>query len=281
MMMDELTTSLYRNELSDLGFPPKMLYYYADDDTTTTTTNPPDEDYNALRAASLDLQGQVVLQIRSRPLGGKDLAYKIVFRLDTLRDLNQQVRQLSERNGKANAMRRGCTSDEIYDIYRAFFMTKVKDAIKFALQDIAQSKLDPNRESHLANQSKRIAGQAKESLLRYADSVESLSKEKIKQQLRITGEDGDVLLNEQELDRFVSDSLGTVRGSVQSMGKKALQQLSGMLRSATAEATTTANAGSSATGSDDDNDHDETTKPTPTPKVEMVILEDDFFFPDW
>jgi hypothetical protein len=177
-----------------------------------------------------------VLHARSRPLNKDILPQNITFQLRTLHDLNYKIRALAEQN-QATVDRRGCTSDDVYDMYRAFFNDKLKEALKLALEDLAASQLNPSRgESLIANHSKNLVSSAKAALLSYAADLEIHSKEKVKGKLLgsiLRGEDGDTLVpDEEQVDRFVSESLTNLKEAARSLGTQVLQEVKGWFQSA-------------------------------------------------
>jgi hypothetical protein len=235
---------LGRNELHDLGFPPELLYF--NKNTTTTDNNSGTDVTDFIRIGSLDLLGRVVLQVRSRPLN-KDLLPQnnITYPLRTIQDLNNQIRVLAEQN-YATKNRRGCTSNEIYDIYKTFFNAKLKEALKMALEDFAIRQLDPNNNNNqeslvfLSNHSKNLISTAKTALLSYVADVETHSIEKVKDTLLGTvimraEKDGNNthhhgLDKEEQVDRFVSESLASLKKTARSVSTQVLQEVKGWFK---------------------------------------------------
>ena len=232
-----------------------MLYLPADETETPTATS-----YEFIRIGNLDIKGKVTLHTRSRPLK-RPLSEDIVFQLDAIRELKERIRHLADQNA-VRVKRRGCTSDEVYEIVQSFFNSKVKEVIKLALEDLAAGKLDPNRESRVVNESKKIASSARAAFLNYADAVESLSKEKIKERLRVQGEDGDNIVSDEEIDRLVAGGVDNLKLSIKSLGIKALGEI-GKLRQSKSSTTVVL--------------EDEIMSKNST----TVILEDEILFPDW
>ena len=184
--------------------------------------------YNLMRIGRLDLKGKVVLHTYSRPLN-KQLTPDLVFSLDNIRELNNEVKQLSEENRK-KFKRPGCTSDEIYDLYRSFFNAKVKAAIKVVLEDIASSQIDPKRGSITVTESKKLLSSAKKALMDYAEEVTTLSKEQTKSDLK-----RDILQkfgkeNDPEAERIVSKSFDAVMGSFDSLSRQGLQRFQSLVK---------------------------------------------------
>ena len=219
-----------RNELQDLGFPPELLYY----NKTTTDENSAEAEF--IRIGSFDLQGRVALLVRSRPLNKDLLPQDITFQLDTLQDLNNKIRAQAEQN-QVTVQRRGCTSVEIYGLYKTFFNNKLKEALRVALEDLAASQLDPSRgQSLLSNHSKNLVTSAKTALLSYAADLEAHSKERVKDRLLnsiVRGEDGDDLMpDEEHVDRFVSKTVSTLKETAQFMGNQVLQEVKGWFQAA-------------------------------------------------
>jgi hypothetical protein len=178
--------------------------------------------YDLLRVGRLDMKGKVALHTYSKPLK-KPLTPDLVFSLDNIRELNNEVKRLSAEN-KKKFKRPGCTSEEIYQLYSSFFNTKVKAAIKVVLEDIASSQMDPKRGSITVNESKKLLTSAKKALVDYAEDVTKLSKEQTKNDLK-----RDILQrfgkeNDPQAERIVSDSFDAIMGSFDSFSRQGLQR---------------------------------------------------------
>jgi len=206
--------------LNEHGFPPEVVYMPVADDGDAETAK---TTHVFVRIGSLDLTGQVILRTRSRPLRAP-LSGDIVLKLTAVRDLNQRIRKAAEAN-KDKTRRPGCTSDEIYDIFQAYFSAKVKEAVKFALEDLAAGKIDSSRDSRIVGESKKIASSTKAALLRYMDGLEAHSKEKLKERLVVTGEEGDSVVSDKEIENMLSEGVATLKTSFKSMGIQALRKL--------------------------------------------------------
>ena len=161
------------------------------------------------------------MRVHSRPLQ-RAITKDIVLSLQTLKDLKNKVRASAEANER-KLNRRGCTSDEMYEIFRSYFNTKIKEAIQHALEDLA----DQGSSSQLVNQSKQVLESAKDALLSYVEGVESLSKDTLKDKLKdLKAKYGSEFpLKGEEVDQLVSGSLDTVKGTVGSVGRRVWRKL--------------------------------------------------------
>lgn len=125
-----LLTPLYlisnRNDLKKNGFPPEL----------------PEEDpkkrgksgSSFVRIGSIDLSGNVVALLKSRPLK-KDLA-EVKFALDTFDTLDEQIKSQSLEN-LAKTGRRGCTTDELYALIQAYVGGILKQVLTDTLADVS------------------------------------------------------------------------------------------------------------------------------------------------
>lgn len=165
-----------------------------------------------VRIRSLNALGEVVLRTYSRPLK-KGLSPDIVISFAMIQELNEKVKQTSDEN-LVKHRRIGCTPDEVYELYSAFFSEKAKSAVKSTLEDIARRQIDPSKEIVTVAEAQKILSKARESVLSYADDVTKLSKDKIKsdlkrQILRIVGDDKEDVVDSQ-VDRMVTNTLGAL-----------------------------------------------------------------------
>jgi len=91
-----------------------------------------------VRIGSVQLSGNVTSEIRSRPLDS--CIANASFPLNAFDDLNNQIRKVSEAN-LAITGRRGCTTDEVYEILRAYFMEKLRNFLKDTAYDVSAGSL--------------------------------------------------------------------------------------------------------------------------------------------
>ncbi|CAB9508043.1 expressed unknown protein [Seminavis robusta] len=211
------------NELNDLGFPPELVYY-----NTTTTTTSSSSDSELIRIGSLDLQGRVSLQTRSRPLNKTILPDDLVLDLRSMRDLKYKIQALAEANDP-----KGCTSDQVYQVVRSLFGAKLKEALQYALEDIATN----SSNSRVANHSKVLWSSAKAAVLSYASDLETHSVGKFKGKLldkiqNTKNEEGDPGLSEEQVDQMVAENLAKLKVTASSVSSKVWTEMRGWLDAA-------------------------------------------------
>ncbi|KAG7339125.1 hypothetical protein IV203_017702 [Nitzschia inconspicua] len=96
------------NNLKDSGFPPQC-----------TQTN-------------VDFSGNITCTFRSKPLK-KEIAV-LQFDLDSFDEVDRQIRERSDDN-LIQTGRKGCTTDELYDIVKSFFARKIKEMAASNVED--------------------------------------------------------------------------------------------------------------------------------------------------
>ena len=131
----------------------------SDESTTTSIAS------SFLRINSIDLSGAVKAQLRSRPLD-RDIAPILAFDLDLLDDLNDQIQRCSDYN-LAQTGRRGCTTDELYELIQAFVADKVRGFIASTAYDLVTNPFQPD-DTRAVRDAKNIISGATSSLLSYA-----------------------------------------------------------------------------------------------------------------
>jgi hypothetical protein len=124
-----LTVSLLsnRNVLKKNGFPPELLYADYPEGSGESSYS------SFVRIGSIDLKGNVVALLKSRPLK-KDLA-EVKFALDTFDSLDEQIKTQSLEN-LAKAGRRGCTTDELYTLIQTYVGGILKQVLIDTLEDV-------------------------------------------------------------------------------------------------------------------------------------------------
>lgn len=219
------STTSTRNDLNDRGFPPEILYYDQSATVNASTSTSESESSEFVRVGSLDFQGRVVLHARSRPLQ-KAITEDIVLNLQSLQELKYKIKALAEANEQTIG-RRGLTSDEIYNVVRAFFNDKIKQAVKYAIEDLAATQINPSSQgSQLVNNSKQLFASAKSAVLGYAADVEGLSTDRIKDKLKnLKGQEEGFLLQDEEVDQLVSGSLDAIKSTIRAAGVAALRNI--------------------------------------------------------
>lgn len=143
-----------RNELEDAGFPPMMEEYY--DSSAPSST--------FVRIGSIDLSGNVTSEVRSRPLDR--VIANLTFGMDAFEGLNEEIRNISE----ANLGRRGCTTDEVYDILRSYFAEKLRKFLVDTARDVSAGSLS-NEGSNTVKEAKKLFASASNAFKSYADDA--------------------------------------------------------------------------------------------------------------
>lgn len=122
--------STCRNDLKKNGFPPEL----PDEDPTAKKRSKAKKKESFVRIGSIDLSGKIVAQIKSRPLK-KDLT-EVKFALDAFDPLDEQIKTQSLEN-LAKTGRRGCTTDELYNLIQTFVGSMIKQALAETFEDVA------------------------------------------------------------------------------------------------------------------------------------------------
>ncbi|KAG7362186.1 hypothetical protein IV203_025852 [Nitzschia inconspicua] len=117
------------NNLKDSGFPPSMYTDEVDPVPTTEETNVQD---SFVRIESVDFSGNITCTFRSKPLK-KEIAV-LQFDLDSFDEVDRQIRERSDDN-LIQTGRKGCTTDELYDIVKSFFARKIKEMAASNVED--------------------------------------------------------------------------------------------------------------------------------------------------
>ena len=122
-----LLTKSNWEELQNYGFPPKFEEYYEGSSTST-------ENDTFLRVGSIDLNGNMEVLLKSRPLD-KEIT-KIDLNLDeTLDPLTKKIHELSEQN-QVEFGRRGCTTEEIETLIQKYVGGIIRKAVTGTIEDI-------------------------------------------------------------------------------------------------------------------------------------------------
>jgi len=162
------------NELSDIGFPPQL---YDEDDITGGQT--------FVRVGGIAMKGEIRLKLRSRPLD-KDIHEDIVFDFGNLRDLSKQISAVSkvayEKTG-----RRGCTTEELYDIIQSYFNRQIHQLVKSTALDIALGVLKPENGGKTAKDAKKILSIGRDVAMRYAKDIEKKADEHVDNNFKTLG----------------------------------------------------------------------------------------------
>lgn len=162
---------LRRNELEDAGFPPAMEDSY--------DQQPASESSTFVRIGSIQLSGNVTSEIRSRPLD-RSIA-DVAFPMNAFDELNAQIRNVSEANLVATG-RRGCTTDQLYDLIRAYFMGKLRKFLQETAYDASAGSLSEDG-SKTVQEAKKLFASARTAVKRYADDASKKTGDNIEDSL--------------------------------------------------------------------------------------------------
>lgn len=187
------------NELKDEGFPPS--FYSETKDVKSKSF---------LTIGSIDLSGKFVIRIHSRTLG-KQLINDIEFDLNNLDDLNEKIKNEAQQVVKING-RRGCTTDELYDVIRVYFNNLLQNALKRVAADLTFGTINGDTELGLPslNEAKKVLSNSKETLLKYVKSVGEKTNDDIERNLSDLGLRPEHIGTAKDLsNRFASNLLRT------------------------------------------------------------------------
>lgn len=118
--------------MKESGFPPTM---YTDEVEPVPTKEGTTVKDSFVRIESVDFSGNISCTFRSRPLK-KDIAV-LKFDLDTFDELDRAIRERSDEK-LIQTGRKGCTTEELYEIVKAFFGRKMKDVAASNVKDVLQ-----------------------------------------------------------------------------------------------------------------------------------------------
>jgi len=180
------------NELKDIGFPPTFYDYKETDNDTVNNKQSKSLLSTFITIGSIDLSGKVVLRVQSRVLD-KKVVDDVEFDLDKLDVINENIKNTASEAMKKNG-RKGCTTDEIYDILQSAFNGILQQLLKSTLMDLAWSAVNGNSESKALHEGRKAFLGAKGSILGYVKNVEDKTKKDFSQNL------GDLGLNANDID---------------------------------------------------------------------------------
>ena len=132
-----------------------------------------------IRIGSIQLSGNVTSEIRSRPLD-RSIA-DVAFPMNAFDELNAQIRNVSEVN-LAAAGRRGCTTDQVYDIIQAYFMGKLRKFLQDTAYDVSAGSLSEDG-SKTVQEAKKLFASARTAVKRYADDASKKTGDNIEESL--------------------------------------------------------------------------------------------------
>lgn len=146
-----------RNELQDAGFPP-TFYEYDEESKSTCSTSAP----SFVRVGDVKMPTIIHFKVRSKSLN-KQLA-DIEIPLDKLKDLRQMIQDAAKNAAEQND-RKGCTTDELYEILQSFFARQLQELLKFTIADLA---FHGTTESTTVREIKRAWSGVKNTMIDYA-----------------------------------------------------------------------------------------------------------------
>ena len=120
--------------MNEAGFPPEILWSNHSEDEEETAELKKSSSDSLVRIGSLDLTGNVTIQIRSRPLE-KEIVPTLVLDFGMLDDWNRRIIQMASQKKQTNHRYYddGCTTDEILSLMVEF----VQEKVDHLLQDVA------------------------------------------------------------------------------------------------------------------------------------------------
>mmetsp|Transcript_42572 Transcript_42572/g.43138 ORF Transcript_42572/g.43138 Transcript_42572/m.43138 type:complete len:387 (-) Transcript_42572:329-1489(-) len=150
------------SELSDIGFPPQL---YDEDETVDSSS----EASTFVRIGGIGVKGQIRIKLRSRPLD-KDLCDDIVFDFDNLKTLSNQISAASKAAQKETG-RRGCTTEELYNIIQSYFNRQIHQKIKSSAVDIAMGVYKPESGGKTIRDAKKLFSIGRDVAMKYANDI--------------------------------------------------------------------------------------------------------------
>jgi hypothetical protein len=157
-----IAQSKFRSELSDIGFPPQL---YDEDEIVDSSS----EASTFVRIGGIGVKGQIRLKLRSRPLD-KDLCDDIVFDFDNLKTLSNQISAASKA-AQEETGRRGCTTEELYDIIQSYFNRQIHQRVKSSAVDIAMGAFKPESGGKTIRDAKKLFSIGRDVAMKYANDI--------------------------------------------------------------------------------------------------------------
>ncbi len=175
-----------RNELQDVGFPPKFYYNSLESGEGTSYSHSDKKSSSSslspyVTIGSIDFSGKMVIKVRSRVLD-KELIKDVELDLDYLDSINERIRDAAEKS-KSLTNRRGCTTDELYSIIQKYFNELLRKVLRSTTANLAFAAFSGNDRKSGFDQSsikaKKALSGAKEILTNYAKSVSDKTTKEI------------------------------------------------------------------------------------------------------
>ena len=261
-----------RNELDDAGFPPAMK----DSDPASSTSSVAASRSNGstfVRIGSIDLQGNVTTEIFSRPLDRR--IANIGFSMDSLKELNDEIRRTSEANLAATG-RRGCTTDELYTILSNYFMRKLRSFLSETVYDVTTGALS-DEGSNTVREAKRLVSSANDVIRGYVSEASKKKGDDLQDSLANRLERFGVPSSKEKLNALREISLNAARNvDARSLAESKLKQVREAYRTGSGAANVAQNAEALARAESLSDEVDE---------EEAVcadkVQEEDIIFYDW
>jgi hypothetical protein len=105
----------------------------------------------------------------------------MTFGLHAFDNLSKEILQVSEANLAATG-RRGCTTDQVYDILRAYFMKKLRKFLKYTAYDVSAGSLREEG-STTVREAKKLFASASNVIKSYADDASKKTGDNIQDSL--------------------------------------------------------------------------------------------------
>ena len=171
------------SELGKEGFPPKMATEYVNPVSQQDLSLPPSASSSFIKIGGLDVEGSVRLKVVSRALGGKELCPDFVFEMKNLVELSDRIKYASEESFRKTG-KKGCTTDELYQIIEEFFKVKLRKLMQSTLTDIARGALDPKYGgSKTIEETKRVFAGARSTFDKYTKNVADVTGKRVENKL--------------------------------------------------------------------------------------------------
>jgi len=151
--------------------------------TTEETTEDSLPPSTFIRIGCLDVEGSVRLKVISRALGGKELCPDFVFEMKNLAELSDRIKYASEESYRKTG-RKGCTTEELYEIIEQFVKTKLRKRMGSTVTDIARGVLDPKYGgSKTVEETKRALAGVRNTVDRYTKNVVDVTEKQVENKL--------------------------------------------------------------------------------------------------
>ena len=201
-----------RDELKKHGFPPKL----ADDGASPSKGSWFGKSSNSkpsfVRIGSIDLSGNVIAKLKSRPL--QKTLTDVKFDLDTFDPLDDQIKLQSLEN-LAQTGRRGCTTEELYGLIQNYMGALLKQVVSDVLAEIADGG------AHGTNDKvKRVVNLSKKSLTQYILDASEWSGNQVQDELSERLTKLGLFKNEMASKRAISMLTKQLQGSSKTMLSK-------------------------------------------------------------